>query len=263
MNLDCTLFLRVIRPLRAARPPEASASRRTRPAILAALFLLSALIATPLAAQSARSFESALNPEQARAEAERILNKVDPGAFDPEPNTEGFLWRFDSQLFSAFSYGIFGGVVSARNPRTVLRIEGAAGDVRILARILEQENLIPAGSTLFPEREPVALETKSHLSAQGLNLIAPWLGVLYTSWDSPRLTRGQTWFRFLGYFFLDAVLISAAGTNFYQESFDTSKRGGAVAAAVLIPRMLGAWQAADLIRGHNRLAELKYTFYID
>ncbi len=260
MNPDRTPTISVTRSARAGRSSARCASLKSTPALT---LLLSLLISAPLAAQSARSYESALNVEQARAEAERILNKIDPGAFNPEPNTEGFVWRFDSQLLSAFSYGIFGGVVSARNPRTVLRIEGAAGDVRILARIMEQENLIPAGSTLFPGREPVALEEKSHLSAQSLNLLAPWLGVLYTSWDSPRLTRGQTWFRFLGYFFLDAVLISAAGTNFYQESFDTSKRGGAVAAAVLIPRMLGAWQAADLIRGHNRLAELKYTFYID
>lgn len=154
----------------------------------------------------------------------------------------------------------------------------------VLTRILQIEKII-----IKPDVEaengvtPLPLEPKSHLAAQGLNLIAPWLSVLYTSSNSPKISTGQTVFRFLSYFFADLFFVWAGGRNYFlkyttnRDQFESltntsqdrttrwnpHQNAGKIAAGLVLMRIIGAVQENYAIRGHNKLVELKYTFYLD
>lgn len=235
-----------------------------RPVALLLLPVLAlSLFATPLFAQEFGAYESRFDVQETRKEVERVLRKIDNEDWSEDEDTEGMAWLLENDFLSPYSYRIYGGRISRTIDTTVVRVEGGAGDVQVLSRVLEQENVLQAGAATLEDREARTLEPKSIWIGQGMNLVAPWLGVLHSSWNSPRLTTGQTWFRFLGYFLVDAFMVAAGGTNFFQESFDASKNGGAIAAGLAIPRMIGAWQSFNMIRGHNRMAEFKYTFYLD
>ena len=233
-----------------------------------AAFLLLALcagLASPVFGDSAAAFESDLEQEAARQAIYNLLFSFDRGNFVAEPETEGFHFYFQNRFSSAFDYNILGGHISSRISRTVIRFEGDTGDVRTMARILELENIIVAGSTTpageHSEAQP--LEEKWHTLSQGLNLVAPWLSVLHASYNSPRLSTGQTVFRFFAYLLTDGLMVWVGGTNLFSEPFDAAKNGGNIAAALAIPRLIGAVQHFNLIRGHNRIANLGYTFYLD
>lgn len=230
---------------------------------IAALALLSVLFPAVLPAQSFRAFDIQAKPEQSKEATRAVLEKISPGTFEEAEDTRGFHWRYRDRWSSPFDFEVMGGTVTARNNQGVLRVEGPSGDTRTLSRVLELEKVLSAGATERPRGEAVAIERKSHIASQSLNLVAPWIGTLYNSWGSPRLTRGQTWFRFFGYFFLDAFLVAAGGTQFFREPFDASANGGAIAAALALPRIMHAVSSANLIRGHNRLVEFSYTFYLE
>lgn len=230
---------------------------------LAVLFLLSPLFGKSIFADAISANESRLRSEETEQAIEAVLKKFDPERFSREEETEGFDFLFTSNVLSAFDYQIYGGRISSRIDTTVVRVEGDSGDVYTLSRVLELENILQEGSTAPPLGEAVALDPKSHWIGQGLNLVAPWLGVFYNGYRSPRLTLGQTWFRAGMYFLADGFLVLVGGTKFFSERFDSSANGGNIAAALVLPRIVGAVQTANLNRGHNRLVEFKYTFYLD
>ena len=215
-----------------------------------------------LFADSFAVYQTPLELSQAEAQLPGILNEFQKDGYSEEEETLGFSKAWSSDFFSPFNYSIYTGTVSLENKTAMIRIEGDSGDVRSIVRILEMKKFITINRPEYMP-EPIQLEEKSQLVAQGLNLLAPWAAVMYESYDSPRLTTGQTYFRGLMYFFVDSLLIWAAGRDWFTEPFDLSKNGGNVAAVMVLTRSIGAFQSANLVRGHNRFARLGYTFYID
>ncbi len=235
-------------------------ARKGSAAICALALLLSV---GALSAETWRSFESPDNPEALRQKIEALLNRLDPDNYRMEPETMGFTYLFANRWTSPYTYRIYGGNVSEKQTMTVLRLEGRTGDVRTFSRIFEQEKLIRVEPLLSDEGKELLyapLEPKWHTVGQTLNLVAPWLGVLHASWNSPRMSAGQTVFRFSVYFGIDAVLVWAAGRNFFRDHFDAQKYAGNIAAVLAVPRIIGAVQEANMVRGHNRIVEMKYTF---
>ena len=255
----CTLLSRGLRP----------DGHRFRPAFLSRSLLTAALVIASLggpgalAAQSARTFESPLPVPEAKEKLEELLQRLDNGRYYYDEETEGYTWRAQNRWYSPFDYDFYGGVVSSKQATTLIRIEGAAGDVRTLSRILYEEKFFVENSMPEDRNGAAPLGRKYHLISQPVNLLAPWLGVLYNSYGSPRLTRGQTFWRFMTYFFFDALFIYAGGTNWFQQgAFEPQKFSGNIAAGLAVTRIVGAYQSMNLIRGHNRVAELKFTFPI-
>lgn len=234
--------------------------------IILSLLVGSGFLINPLFAESVRSYESRQKIEPTKKKLSDFLKGLD-GSIYPDSETEGMQWHYSTGVLSAFNYDIYAGTISASNPTTVVRLEGDTGDILTMARILELEGILVEGASAPPydtsNTSATKLEEKNHIYSQGLNLAAPWLAVIHASWNSPRLTTGQTVFRFISYFFFDGLMVWAGGTGLWQESFNIKKYGGSIAAALAIPRLIGSVQHANLIRGHNRIARMGYTFYID
>ncbi len=260
------------------RPARHTCPRASRTVALVLAAALSwQVTVTSALADARRSYESPLQAADLRARTQDVLRKLDANGFYANEETQGFSFLLSNRWRSPFTYDIFGGSISSTIPNAIVRLEGDAGDVLSLARVLALEGVITDGTVHAEGEKPVPLERKSHLVGQGLNLLAPWASVLYLSWDSPRLTRGQTWFRALAFFLADVLIVFTAGTDFFRQEYgrqcpsagklmgtcsDRSHPEG-MAAGLLLVRMVGAWQSANLARGHNQLAELKYTFYLD
>lgn len=246
------------------RPSRSILKQLAAPTAFAAILLcLSFSGGSAIFADSVLTYESQLGNAETDQAIEEFLNRFDPDRFSREEETEGFDFLFTSNLMSAFDYQIYGGRISARIDQAIVRVEGDSGDVETLSRILEIENILKPGSTVPLKGEAVALDYKSHWVGQGLNLVAPWLSVFYNGYRSPRMTLGQTWLRAGLYFLADGLMVAAGGTKFFSEGFDSSANGGLIAGMLVLPRVVGAVQTANLNRGHNRLVEFKYTFYFD
>ncbi len=232
-------------------------------------YTVAALAATvlvfPASLQAQVAHESELTIEEARWALDRFLYGFDRGSYFSDDETEGFHFLYSSHPLSAFDYDIYGTTVSSSIDQTVIRIEGGTGDAETMARVLELEGLLTKGSTVPADAsgDPVALSEKSHLISQSLNLAAPWLGIWYNTYNTPRLSLGQTWFRFGAYFLADGLLLWAGGTKLWSGKFDAGENQAYIIGALAIPRAVGALQSFNLVRGHNKLAELKYTFYLD
>ncbi|MBI41706.1 MAG: hypothetical protein CMF59_19095 [Leptospiraceae bacterium] len=237
-----------------------------QPATLAGKILTIALICalstSGLAADTFGVYQTPLELQVAESKLPGILDEFQKDGYSEEEETLGFSKAWSSDFFSPYNYSIYTGTVSLNNKNTIIRLEGDSGDVKSITRILELKGFIEVPRQEYLP-EPITLYEKSHLYAQGLNFLAPWAGVMYTSWDSPRLTTGQTYYRTIMYFLVDSFLIWAAGRNWFQEPFDISKNGGQVAAVMVLTRSIGAFQSANLIRGHNRFARMGYTFYLE
>ena len=243
---------------------EAPFNTTTRRLISGMKILVFLLLMAPAAlmADSFGVYETPLELEQAEARLPGIIDEFQKDGYEEEEETLGFSKAWSSNFLSPFNYSIYTGTVSLENRNAMIRIEGDSGDVKSITRILELKGFIEVPRPEF-QPEAIQLTEKSHFYAQGLNLLAPWAGVMYASWDSLRLTTGQTYFRGIMYFLVDSLLIWAAGRDWFQEPFDLSKNGGQVAAVMVLTRSIGAFQSANLIRGHNRFARLGYTFYLD
>lgn len=229
--------------------------------------LICSLVCVPflskLNADSVRSYESQHNLDSTNDQITKLLKSFDDSMYKDD-ESEGFSFRLNSGFWSPFNYDLFSGTLSLNNKLVIVRLEGDSGDVHTISRILEEANILKKGSTKPSEPiEPQKLEEKYHTISQSLNLVAPWLAVLHASWNSPRLTTGQTVFRFTAYLLIDGLMVWAGGTGLWQEPFNVKKYGGSIAAALAIPRLFGIWQHANLIRGHNRTVKLGYTFYLD
>lgn len=233
------------------------------PGTIAAILAIASIIAGPLQARTTDVYASPLDQESLDQRLMEVLSKLDPVGPNEEEDTAGFRHRYSSSWLSPYSYDLYTGPITSQIPRSIIRIEAAEGDAAILSRVLLQEQLIPEDALLpsaIPAQKP---GYKSHLISQGLNLVAPWVGIWYNGYRTPRLTSSQTWFRFMAYFLADAILVSAAGSNWYQESFDASEYGSRIAAALALTRVVGSWQSYHTISGHNHLVELKYTFHFE
>lgn len=230
---------------------------------LRSFLLVLALVTGPLGADTFRSFESPDTPEVLRWKLVALLDRLDRNNYGYEPETMGFAFAYYDRFTSPFSYNLYAGTISEKQPITVLRLEGNTGDVYTLSHVFRQEKLVRFDDPSLPGEQAyryAPLTDKYHLISQPLNWVAPWLGVLHSSYNSPRLSTGQTVFRFSMYFGIDAVLVWAAGRNWFQNKWDGQKYAGNIAAALFVPRLVGAVQSFNLVRGHNRLVEMKYTF---
>lgn len=260
----CTLFSR--RPDRRAKSSPPPIFRAFGPGLLSFSLLFAGLVSAPdadLFADGRRTYESSLELPAAQKKLEELLRVLDKGRFYYEKETGGYEWRVENKWYSPFDYQIYGGYVSKRQPITLIRIEGNEGDVLTLSRILYEEKFFLDGAVPDGPLGSEPLGAKYHVLSQPINLLAPWLGVLYNSYGSPRLTTGQTWWRFFTYLFFDAFFIYAGGTNWFQQGkFEPQEYADNIAAGLAVMRAIGAYQSMNLIRGHNRVAELKYTFPI-
>lgn len=223
--------------------------------------MLLTLVALPAHARAFNSFEAQRKTDEAKEDVVRILQKIDPNGFYPVDETLGFKYAWKSRWLSPFNYTIYIQDLSMQKPVPIIRVEGNRGDVLSFSRVFTIEGIVKTETNedlVFRKLQP-----KSHVVAQGLNLLSPSLGVLYTSYDSPSLSTGQTVGRSLTYLGVDAFLIWAVGRNGWRDKFDPGRRGGAIAAALLVPRIVSGFQASALVRGHNTFAEAGYTFALD
>jgi len=225
------------------------------------VLICSVFIATPLLARDFNSFESPRKMEEAKKDVERMLDKMDPNGFVPIDETLGYKYGWTSRWNSPFNYTVFLGDISESKPTPIIMVEGNAGDVLTFSRIFTIEKIVrnEEDAELVYEK----IYPKNHFFGQGLNLVHPSLGVMYASYNSPSLTRGQTYTRALTYFFIDGFLVWAAGRNWFREEFNISKNGGQVAAVMLLTRGIGAYQNQALLRGHNRSVQAGYTFPLE
>ncbi|MBL8022088.1 MAG: hypothetical protein JNM27_20605 [Leptospirales bacterium] len=231
---------------------------------LIAVLLLA--VASNLHAEMNRAFEASAPLEQLRGKLTGVLDKFDREGYELEAESEGFAYAYYNLRTSPFTYRMYATTVSEKQPVPILRVEGRSGDVLTISRILQIEGIVRTESPVLPNGETITfapLEHKSHILGQSLNFVAPWLGVLHSSYGSPRLTTGQTVFRFSMYFGADAFLLWAAGRNWFRDRWNPGRYAGNIALALAVPRVIGAVQSANLVRGHNRLVELKYTFPIN
>ncbi len=251
--------------------------------IFLVIFLFS-IKGSALRAENAAAYAATVQLPALRWEMEKIIYRLDPNNYRLEEETEGFTHLITNLNSSPFSYDIYLGNISEKIPTAIVRVEAPPGDVKVLIRILELEKMIIKEEVPTESGLPASiLDTKSHLISQTLNWTMPWAAVLYNSYHSPRLTSGQTIARFFAYLGADLFLIWAAGRNFFipynAERTDLEKllamppnrstrwslkeNGIDVLAGMIFLRTIGGIQSLNTIRGHNRLVELKYTFYLE
>ena len=213
--------------------------------------------------RSTVTYESSNKILEARSKIEDLLGQMDRDGYYFQKKTMGFSYLIVNRFLSPFSYKIYIGAISSKIPMTIIRLEGNRGDIEMLTEMQRQDLIIKTYKLIPENTSPVYLSEKSHLAAQGLNLIAPWLAIPYCAYRSPRLAFSQAWMRSLVYLIIDMIVISAGGTNLYREGFQPGKYSGVIAAGLILNRILGSIQNTNLIRGHNRVSRLKYTFYLD
>ena len=225
------------------------------------LFFIPTLFSTTLYAESARTNFSNYGEEKTKNEIEKTLSVLDPEGYTSEEETLGFDFLLSNKFFSPYTYNIYGGQISVKNPAYIVRVEGEEGDVHIIEQIFSTEKIIDP--IVAPDEDPVAkiIKPKSYIISQTLNLAAPWLATIHASYGSPRLTKNQTWRRFFGYLFMDIFMSYAIGTNFFKETYQPAKHNDEIVAGLVAIRLWGMAKHFNLVRGHNRIAEMKYTFY--
>jgi hypothetical protein len=223
------------------------------------LILITMLLLTSqnIFAEGIRIFESAKSEKETKETLEVVLGKMDPNGYKTPKKTLGFSYLYKNRWLSPFKYAIYIGPIKADKPQTIVRIEGNQGDAYMIDHILSIHGLKKYPDSL---ENDLKLKNKYHIFAQGINVYAPWAAMVYNGYQSPRMTTKQTFSRFLFYFIMDAVVIYAGGTNWFQEKFNVNTYRGNIAAGLLLVRVIGAIDSANMVRGHNRIAELKYTF---
>jgi len=237
----------------------------SRRIFLVIVIILSLWTWSPLSAQTGLVFTSPKSEEELKKAVVDAITRTDR-RFREEDETLGFSYHLHSRWLSPYNYSIYIGRISSKIPTTILRIEGSTGHVYTFARILEMENAVPIGNIPgYPSGDSYYenLGFKYHGISQGLNLIAPWASVFYQGYGSPTMSKGTMWSRFFFYFAMDVILVSAAGTDFYRQSWEPEKFKDRIGIALAIPRVIGMYQTMNATRAHNRVAELKYTFPID
>ena len=216
-----------------------------------------------LSARTVQVFELKKSEEEARQDLEKFLDKIDRGNYSREEETMGFSSRITSSWSSPFEYNFYFGRVSSKVPDLIFRMEMGDGDGDAFRTMLIEDGYLPEAYAVPGEMANMEIPGyKYHLPAQGLNLIAPWLGVLYTG-AGPRMTSDQKWTRFFTYLVADLLVVGVGGTNGFRERFNISKNGDKVLAGLVILRMIGAYQAYNTVRGHNRMVRLEYRFPIE
>jgi hypothetical protein len=231
--------------------------------ILTVLIFISPIVT--IEARELFIFESERSTEETEKVIKSILDEADPDGYDLPEETVGFHSLYESTLFSPFNYKIFVGPISQTLPGSMIRIEAPEGNGLVLSRMMEMNELmdresVPHGTS---QGDPRKVYYKNHFASQGLNLIAPWIGVFYNGYESPSLTSSQVKYRAAAFFLMDAFLVGAGGTNGFQEPFNASKHGDKIAAGLALTRMYGAYQSWADIQSNNQLLELRYTFYFD
>ena len=221
-------------------------------------------ITTPPRARTVQVWELDKTEEQIKEELRTFLDKLDEDDYFMDDTTQGFSSHFTNNWSSPFYYHFFVGKISTRIPTTILRLETADGDGEAFRTMMIADGLLPPTATL-PEEEHLDQETpgyRYHAPAQGLNLIAPWLAVLYAG-ESPRMSSEQKWIRFFSYLAADILVIGAGGTNGFRERFNYEEHKDLILGGLAMIRAVGAYQTFNLVRGHNRMVEMKYTFPVD
>ena len=213
-----------------------------------------------LKAETVRSFESSIKQKEIKKSLKKTLQKLDGGKFKEKDQTLGFSFLYKSTIFSPFKYRIYGGTILG--DQTILRLEGSSRDVKNISRIFALEGIISEKD--LPEtygKKPRAMLRKSHTAGQVLNLIFPPFSVLYQYVNSPRLGVWQMILRTSLYLLSDTLAFLFTGNIFFTEPYNLRKNWWFLTLWLGAGRIGGSIQTADVIRGHNRLHKLGYTFY--
>ena len=229
--------------------------------IITAFLIFFALFS--LSAESVRSFESPLQLKLLKEHIEKALNKIDEGNFNEEEETAGFAHLYENGWLSAYDYNIYIGTIFANKTQSIVRIEGDAGDVATIARILDLERVINRDSSLSKKGQLYKITSKYHIFAQPLNLISPSLSTLYQSYRSPRLSTGQTVTRALNYFLLDVLAYWVGGSAFFTSRHSPQRNREVMLWCFGLNRAAGLVQSFNIVRGHNNLLQFGYTFPIE
>lgn len=221
------------------------------------LSLLLFLYSSSLLAVDFYSLESRYNLEETRFRVEELLKKIDDGNFKMIDETLGFHYGWVSRWLSPFSYKIYVTALETRNPVTILRVEGNSGDALAFRFLFYQEKLSKEELEDFSFQP---LKPKNHLFSQTLNFLHPALAVIYNNYESPVLTASQAWWRGFWYFTLDALLIWAAGKNWFSSRWNPEKYKENIIGVMILTRAIGSIQSMNLTRAHNRYYRLGYQF---
>ena len=221
------------------------------------------LIAPKLYSQSAHSYESPLEIENLNKALKKVLKKVDKNGFEKIDETDGFKYKYESKWFSAYNYQIYISKLFKNTKKTILRIEGNLGIVLTFSRIFDIEGVINKNSSLIGSGKVYTLSEKSYLMAQPLTLISPSLSVIYQSYNSPILQRGQAISRAINYFLLDILAYWIGGNRFFTTSHRPNKNQKFIFYWLAANRAYATVQTTNVVRAHNNLVKFAYSFPIE
>lgn len=201
-----------------------------------------------------------------------LLSKLDSKYYQDD-KTRGFTFRYRNSWNDPFDFNIYISKVGKNSPDSLLRIESPrVGQERMWRQIFEQEILMK------PARDnAVALEKKSLLFSQALNLVSPIASVGYNSWNSPIYTNRDSLISMAIY--LVADLFIAGGAYYYAEQKLPKKNiwdnlanisppnnvwesadAITVVTALAITRGIRAFDAWEDTTAHNRAASFSWKF---
>jgi len=235
------------------------------------LFILVGILNFSLFAGESLEYKG--SPEDLNTRITSLLLKLDSKYYSDD-KTRGFSYRYRNVWYDSFDYDIYIGKVAKNSPDSVLRVESSRrGQERFWRQIFEQEILQKA-----PKENYVALDKKSLLLSEALNLATPVASVAYNSWNSPIYTTRDTVLSSVFYFALDLVL--AGGAYLYAQNKIPKKNlldnlanvPGAgsvwdgpdaltVITALAVGRGIRAFDAFEDTVSHNKAATLGWKFH--
>lgn len=242
------------------------------------LRILLLLFLTALPAYSSEVIEVADNVEDVNYKVVKLLNQITNYEIEPVEKTGGFNYRYKSSLVtSSFRFNVYIGKLQKKSQDTLIRIEATkSGEAKMIRNFLQSELITDAGNETKKELQ---LAPKSHILNQAFNLVTPASSVIYSSYKSPMYGSGDTLIKASTYILIDVLILSIAALyinntkvgnksqtdDIYLKKgpdkglFD-SPHGGAVLAALALPRIYRAVEGFYDVQAHNRVTELSYTY---
>ncbi len=211
----------------------------------------------PLISQDSYSFYSQYSLEQTKIKIEEILSKIDKENYKPLEKTDGNDFAWVSRWISPFEYKIYIMAMEKKPDFVVIRVEGDSGDALSIRSIFYLEKI---STENLKELNFKPITDKSYLLSQTFNLIHPVLGISYTGYQSPSLTKEQMISRSIWFTVFDLFIIWAGGKNWFRNKWDPQKYSGNIIGGMLFFRAISGYQLYNNVRGHNRYIKLGYEF---
>lgn len=228
---------------------------------------------------AAETIEVPDNYEMSNFKTIKLLNEITNYRIDRREKTAGFDYRYQSSWYTPFTFDIYIGRYRENSTNSIIRVEAdKRGEEKLYKTILQQEFLKKEPSEDGKKPASIALQSKSHILGQGINLISPSASILYTSYKSPVYNDYDSFSRFSLYLTLDFLIagLSAAYINNTvkgkslqddlllqkgpSKAMVQNRTAGFFFGSLLLFRMYHSLDVYQGIGTHNRISEMSYTF---